>query len=321
MRSCSSRTERLVLRQAATRASGFGPFAGERPQHGFGEGPQRGFLDRHEVGAAQLEELDPVFEQPEVAVVAVELGGVGAADVAAGGQSGDRRGGVPAAQGLVGFAVHQLQQLDGEFDVAQPSAAQLDLPLLLLGGNVFGDPSAHGADGLYETFTAGGGPDQRRDGCLVPCAELGVPGNGPGLEQGLEFPALGPACVVALVRGKGSDQRSGFALRTQVRVHLPQPGFPARGHDGPGYTGGQGRADRVGPRIVQRAGLDHVDDVDVGNVVQFAGAALAHADHGQPDVGHFGRAELLAPLRPGRPPVLPRSPRRRGRPVRRRRPA
>ncbi len=278
---------------------GFGPFAGEGPEHGLGEGPQRGFLDRHEVGAAQLEELDPVFEEPEVAVVAVELGGVGAADVAAGGQRGDGRGGVAAAQGLVGLAVHQLQQLDGEFDVAQPAAAQLDLPLLLLGGDVFGDPAAHGADGLHEAFPAGGGPDQRRDGRLVAGAELRVPGDGPGLEQGLELPALGPAGVVALVRGEGPDQRPGLALRAQVGVDLPQPGFAADGHDGPGNAGGQGRADRVGAGIVQLAGLDHVDDVDVGNVVEFAGAAFAHADDGQPDVGHLGGAEMLGGLGPG----------------------
>ena len=103
---------------------GFGPIAGERPKHRLGQRPQRVFLDRHEMGPAQLEELDPVFEEPEVAVVAVELRGVGTADVAAGRQRGNRRGGVAAAQGFVGFAVYQLQQLDGEFDVAQSPAAR-----------------------------------------------------------------------------------------------------------------------------------------------------------------------------------------------------
>ena len=51
--------------------------------------------------------------------------------------------------------------------------------------------------------------------------------------------------------------------------------------------------------VLQRAGLDHVDDVDVGNVVQFAGTALAHADHGEADVGHLRGVELLRRLGPG----------------------
>ena len=51
--------------------------------------------------------------------------------------------------------------------------------------------------------------------------------------------------------------------------------------------------------VVQLAGFDHVDDVDVGNVVQFAGAAFAHADDGQADVGDLGGAELLGRLGAG----------------------
>ncbi len=150
-----------------------------------------------------------------------------------------------------------------------------------VGGDVLGDPAAHGLHGFDETLPARRGPDQRRDGVLVAGAQLGVAGDGPGLQQGLEFPALGPAGVVALVRGQRPDQRPGLALRPQVGVHFPQAGFAGRGHDGPRDARGQGRADGVGPGVLQLAGFDHVDDVDVGNVVQFAGAALAHADHGQ----------------------------------------
>ena len=63
---------------------GLGPLAGKRTQHGLRQGAEGGFLHGHEVGAAQLEELDPVFEQPQIAVVAVKLRRVRAADVAAG---------------------------------------------------------------------------------------------------------------------------------------------------------------------------------------------------------------------------------------------
>ena len=158
---------------------------------------------------------------------------------------------------------------------------------------------------------------ERRHRVFVARAQLGVAGDGPGLQERLELPALGPAGVVALVRGEGPDQRPGLALRPEVGVHFPQAGLARRGRNGARDAGGQGRADRVGPGVVQLAGLDHVDDVDVGDVVQFAGAALAHADDGQADVCHFRGAELSPPPQPGTPPGQLRWRRRPGRPVRR----
>ena len=124
--------------------------------------------------------------------------------------------------------MHELQQLDGEFDVAQSAAAQLDLPLFLIGRNVLGDAAAHGADGFDKALPAGRGPDQGRHGCFVAGAQGGVAGDGPGLQEGLEFPALGPARVIALVRGEGPDQRPRLALGPEVRIDFPQPGFAAR---------------------------------------------------------------------------------------------
>ena len=195
--------------------------------------------------------------------------------------------------------MHQLEQLDGELHVAQAAAAQLDLALFLGGRNVFGDPAAHGLHGFDEAVASRRSPDQRRHGLLVAGAQFRVAGDGPRLQQRLELPALGPAGVVALVGGQGPDQRPGLPLRPEVGVHFPQAGFARRRGNGAGDAGGQGRADGAGPGVVQLAGFDHVDDVDVGDVVQFAGAALAHADDGQADVGHFRGAELLGGLRPG----------------------
>ena len=58
---------------------------------------------------------------------------------------------------------------------------------------------------------------------------------------------------------------------------------------------------RSGRRCPPRCpvGLVHEDDVDVANVVQFPGPALAHADHGEPDGGHGLGAEALGGLEAG----------------------
>ena len=110
-----------------------------------------------------------------------------------------------------------------------------------------------------------------------------VTDGGPGLEQGLELPRLGPPLVVRDVRFEGADQRALLALRPQRRVDLEER---IRGE--PDQLAGDPRGDRVGV-------LAHEDDVDVADVVELAGAALAHRDDGQPRGGR-----VVAADRPGR---------------------
>ena len=64
--------------------------------------------------------------------------------VAVAGQVGERAQGGRGADLLVDPAVHQLQQLDGELDVAQAAAAQLELALGLRRRDVVLDAAAHG---------------------------------------------------------------------------------------------------------------------------------------------------------------------------------
>ena len=89
--------------------------------------------------------------------------------------------------------------------------------------------------------------------------------------------------------GQRADELAGASLRPQVRVDLPdRAGLGVRRAD-PGQLGGHpGRGgDRrvVGeqrlPVGVQRR-LGHEQDVDVGDVVELLGAALAQPDHRQP---------------------------------------
>lgn len=166
---------------------------------GAAEAAQVGLVLGDEVGAAQPVELDAVFHGAQEAVRVVELGGVGAADVAAGGQGVEGVEGAAGVQGGVAAAVHELEQLDGELDVAQPAGAEFELPVDLGGRDVVDDAAAHLLDVGDEVLAFGGLPDQGRYGRDVLGAERLVAGDGAGLEQGLELPGLGPALVVGQV--------------------------------------------------------------------------------------------------------------------------
>ena len=86
------------------------------------------------VRAAEPAELQQVLGAAQEPVGGAEFLRVGPADVAAGGQRGQRGQRRGRAQRLVGAAVHELQQLDGELDVAQPARTELELAPGLLGG-------------------------------------------------------------------------------------------------------------------------------------------------------------------------------------------
>ena len=97
----------------------------------------------HDVGAPEPVQLQPVLDRAQEPVGAVQLGGVVAADVAVGRQRLERLEGVGAAQRLVGAAVHQLQQLDGELHVPQAAGPELELAVAVRGRQRLLDPAAH----------------------------------------------------------------------------------------------------------------------------------------------------------------------------------
>ena len=136
---------------------------GARAQHEPGEpAPALGLLGQH-VGAGQPLQLQAVLEDPQEPVRAVELCAVVTPDVAVRGERLQRDQRAGGAQPGVGAAVDQLQQLHRELDVAQAAAAQLELPVGLLGRDVLDHPSAHGPGGLHEPLALGHLPDHRRD--------------------------------------------------------------------------------------------------------------------------------------------------------------
>ena len=133
--------------------------------------------------------------------------GVVPADVAAGRQRGQRRHRAADAQRRVAAPVHELQQLDGELDVAQAAAAELDLALGLRGRDVLLDPAAHRLHVGDEAGPVAGLPHQRPQRVDVGPAEVGVAGDRAHLEQRLELPGAGPLLVVGAVAGERAHQR------------------------------------------------------------------------------------------------------------------
>ena len=197
--------------------------------------------------------------------------------------------------------MHELQQLHGELNIAQTARAQLNLAVYLVRGNIVGHAGAHRLHGFYEGFTGGGLPHEGVNRTGVAGAQLRRTGDGTRLEKRLELPVFGPALVVLHVGFDGAHERAVLALGSQVRVDFPERGLGCGAHDGAGEGVHEFRADggtfvlgelEWGRFLVcpgagrggRSAGLDrrnHVHHVDVGDVVQLAGTALAHADNRQ----------------------------------------
>ena len=241
------------------------------------------------VGPAEAVQLEQVLGAAQEPVGGAQFVRVGAADVPASGQRGQRGQGRGRAQRLVGAAVDQLQELDGELNVPQAAGAELQLAAGLPGGQRLLHPAAHGLGVLDEVLAARRLPDQRGERVRIGLAEGHVAGHRPGLEQRLELPGLGPALVVGPVAGQGTHERALAAFGPQVRVD----GEDAALGGGPGADPDQARGQAAGggqrrglvPGARPRSGpgrLGDEDHVDVAGVVQLARAAFAHGHHRQP---------------------------------------
>ncbi len=237
---------------------------------------------RDHVRATQPVQLDPVLEGAQEGVRRREGARVLASDVAPGRQRLERVHRRPAVQHHVAATVHELQELHGELDVAQPAGAELELAVRILRGHVLLDASAHGLHVLDEVRPLCRAPHERRHDVDEAVPEVEVARGRSRLEQRLELPGGGPALVVAVVGREGPHERAVLALRAQVRVHLPDGALAGRGHARPHERlrearGGLHRLDLVD--AVER--LADEQHVDVGDVVELAPAALAHRHDGE----------------------------------------
>ena len=199
------------------------------------------------------------------------------------GQSAQRFKGRSCAQALIRPAVHQLQHLHGELHVTQTAPAQLDLPVLKRRRDQVLHTLTHLLTVIDEVIPLGCRPDERSGHIHISLPESPVAGNGPGLEQGLELPALRPLLVIALMGFDRTHQRPVLAFGAQSAIDLPQ-GRGRNAHDHRlayalqrgAHLGADADQLLISDGIVGR--LHGIDQVDVGHVVQLLRAKLAHAD-------------------------------------------
>ena len=157
--------------------------------------------------------LQAVFEQTQELVGGNEIGAVVASDVPAVPQHREGLDSSLDPKRFVDPAVHHLQELNGELDIAQPTATEFDLALAHVLGQHRLDPAAHRLHVDDKVFALRGLPHHRAQRVHVLAAQFHVAGHRPRLEEGLELPRLGPALVVGDMRIEGSGESARLAFR------------------------------------------------------------------------------------------------------------
>ena len=116
------------------------------------------------MGLKIADHLEPVLEPAQEPVRPSQAVGVGLGDVALVRERAERAKGVRVAKAVVSAPMHDLQQLDGELDVANPAPPSLDLDgLLAAGANVLLEPDLDLADLLDRLRLQLLRIDERRD--------------------------------------------------------------------------------------------------------------------------------------------------------------
>ena len=266
-----SGTDRLRIREAG------------RP-HRTPEDTQLPFLVRNQVRAPHAGQLSAVFDRAQESVARGELMRVTTRDVAALAQRLDRLQRRPHAQEGVGTTVNKLEQLNRELDVTQAAAPELELTRRVRTRDVVLDATAHRTRRLDESFARRSAPHVGLCGFLKGTPDGLVPSTGARLKQRLELPRLRPLVPVLAVGLDGAHERSVAPLGPQIRVHRPQRSFGSGPRAGGCSRRCKARRDLKGFSLVPICpGLGDVDDIDVGDVVEFARSRLTHRDDGEGD--------------------------------------
>ncbi len=224
-------------------------------------------------------QLEAVLDRPEELVRAVESRRVSRLDVARSRELTERFKRVARPHRLIVTAVHELQQLHGELDVADPAPAALQLAFgQTLLARLRLRARLHRADLAHRVGIERVRPDIRRDQREKPVGEVRVAAHGSCLQQRLELPRSRPSVVVRAVAVETAAERPGASLGTQVGVGAKDDPVSRRlGHhaeDGAGHMLGHLRVSFV-----------HEEHVDVARVIELRPAELAHPDDGERHIG------------------------------------
>ena len=242
----------------------------ERPRHGGARVP----VGREVVGLQVAHHLQPVLQPAQEPVGVGEGVGVLLRDVALVRER--REGGerVGLTEPLVPAAVHDLEELDGELDVPDPSAAALDLgELLAPTPDVLLEPDLGAADlvdrGLVEVARV----HELADALDERGGEGQVARGGTRLDHRLAFPGGGLALVVGEGRSERSGERPGAAAGPKGEVDPERDPFGGR----VGQIGDHVGSRRLGAVPARLIAMEQ-QEVDVARVVQLGAAQLPQRD-------------------------------------------
>ena len=181
------------------------------------------------MGLLLVPDLEPVLHRAQRAIGPLEPSRVVVVDVARPGEQAEGLERVARPDGLVVAAVHELQELHRELDVADAARTALQLAVaqptpahLTLGTRL------HGPDLSHCVGVEHGWPHERLNPSEEAFSELAVAGDDPGFDQRLELPRLRPALVVREVRVEAAAERARPAFGAQVGVGAEHDAFCGR---------------------------------------------------------------------------------------------
>ena len=186
------------------------------------------------VGLRILEVLQPVLELAQVQISLAQFGHGFGCEQALGGEQAEHRQGGARLQRAVAPAAYQLEDLGGEFDLANAAGAQLDVIGEVAPAHLLADlrvQFAHRADAaVIEVFAEHEGPRQ--------CGELGLVlvikgykvagGHDPRLDPGIALPFAAVRHQILLQCIEAHRQRSAVAPGPQAHVDTEYAALASR---------------------------------------------------------------------------------------------
>ncbi len=191
-------------------------------------------VGRDRVRLLLVVDLKAVLDRAQEPICVVEASRVGALDVSRRRQRVQRFERRRASHRVVVPAVHELEELHRELDVADatPTALELAVGEPFAIGDLLGAPLHH-PDLAHRARAEHVGPHEWPSQLHEAITEIGVACDGPRLDQRLELPRLCPALVVRGEAVDGSRERAAPAFGAEVGVGAEDdPVFGGGGHRG-----------------------------------------------------------------------------------------
>ena len=175
----------------------------------------------HNVGPAQVTQLDSVFQGAQKAIRMFKLRSFLSTYVSPHGQCPKCINRVAAPNQNIAATVDKLQELHRKLDVTQPTWSQFYFPVGNGSINIFFNPTAHRLNIGYESISVSSCPNKWLNTVNVLLTDSRVTSNTSGFEQRLKLPRTRPSFVVADMGFNRAHECTLFTLWAQRSIDLP----------------------------------------------------------------------------------------------------